>query len=124
MNSSDWAATQGAAAADFARSAWALAVAWPIPTIATAVLIVAVLAALFIRSRAPAAGPSPNRQADQLARIQRLRGSRVIAIIHRETHPGGIAFGGAERSFIDLNDFEGVVAAISATSDSRPLDII
>jgi len=124
MSLSDWAAAQGAAAADFARSAWALAVAWPIPTIATAVLIVAVLAALFIRSRAPAAGPSPNRQADQLARIQRLRGSRVIAIIHREMHSGGVVFGGAERSYIDLNDFEGVVSAIALTGDDRPLDII
>jgi ClpP class serine protease len=124
MNFSDWLAAKWAAAADLAQSVWALVLSWPIPTLATAVLIAAVISTLFIRKRGPAVGPSPNRQADQLARIQRLRGSRVIAIIHRETHPGGIPFGDPERSYIDLNDFEGVVTAISMTSDDRPLDII
>jgi ClpP class serine protease len=124
MNFSDWAAAKSAAAGDLAQSIWALAVGWPIPTIATAILLAAVIAAFFLRRAAPERGPSPNRQADQLARIQRLRGSRVIAIIHRETHAGGVVFGGAERSYIDLNDFEGVVAAIAATSGNRPLDII
>jgi ClpP class serine protease len=124
MNFSDWLAAKWAAAIDIAQSIGALIASWPVPTLATATLIAAVIATLFIRPRHPARGPSPNRQADQLARIQRLRGSRVIAIIHRETHPGGIPFGDPERSYIDLNDFEGVVSAISATSDTRPLDII
>jgi len=124
MGFSDWLAVKWAAAMELAQSVWALVLNWPVPTLATAILIAAVIATLFIRTRAPVFDPSPNRQADQLARIQRLRGSRVIAIIHRETHAGGIPFGGPERSYIDLNDFEGVVSAISMTSDDRPLDII
>ena len=102
----------------------ALALAWPIPTLAAGLLIAAILATLFVRQRAPARDAAPNRQIDQLNRIQRLRGSRVIAIIHREMNAGGLIFGGPERSYIDLNDFEGVVAAISATSKTRPLDIV
>ena len=124
MSISDWITERWAAVCEFARGFWALAVAWPIPTLAVALLLAAIGATFFIRRAAPLRGPSPNRQIDQLARIQRLRNSRVIAIIHRESHQGGIAFGGPERSYIDLNDFEGVVAAISATSDTRPLDII
>lgn len=124
MNFSDWLAAKWTAAVDLAQSLWALVVGWPVPTLATAILLAAVIATLFIRKRDHAIGPSPNRQADQLGRIQRLRGSRVIAIIHRETHPGGIPFGDPERSYIDLNDFEGVVSAISMTSKDRPLDVI
>jgi len=123
MSFSDWLAARWAALGDLAQSIWALAVGWPIPFIATAVLLAAVVATLFLRPKGPTRGHSPNRQADQLARIQRTRNSRVIAIIHRETHNGGIAFG-PERSWIDLNDFEGVVSAISMTSPNRPLDII
>ncbi len=124
MDLSEWIAAKQAIVFELWRSFWALAAAWPIPTAAIALLFAAIAGAFFIRHRAPVRGRSPNRQIDQLARIQRLRGSRVIAIIHRESHPGGIAFGGPERSYIDLNDFEGVVAAISATSTTRPLDII
>jgi ClpP class serine protease len=124
MNVADWVADKWAVVIGLVQGLWALAVAWPIPTLATAVLLAAVIGTFFLRRGTLADGPSPTRQIDQLARIQRLRGSRVIAIIHRESHHGGIAFGGAERSYIDLNDFEGVVAAISMTSDNRPLDII
>ncbi|MBI1211071.1 MAG: hypothetical protein GC190_06375 [Alphaproteobacteria bacterium] len=124
MNFSDWFAAKWTAAIELAQSVWALVLAWPVPTIATAVLIAAVIATLFIRRRDHSLGPSPDRQAEQLGRIQRLRGSRVIAIIHRETHMGAIPFMDPGRSYIDLNDFEGVVAAISKTSADRPLDII
>jgi ClpP class serine protease len=124
MNFSDWVAAKWAIVIELGQGLWTLAVGWPIPSLALVLLFAAILGTFFIRHRGPGHGPSPNRQIEQLARIQRLRGSRVIAIIHRESHHGGIAFGGAERSFIDLNDFEGVVAAISMTSDTRPLDIV
>jgi ClpP class serine protease len=124
MDLSTWIAAKWAIVFELWQSFWALAAAWPIPTLVIALLLAAIAGTFFIRRRTPVRGRSPNRQIDQLARIQRLRNSRVIAIIHRESHPVGIAFGGAERSFIDLNDFEGVVAAISTTSATRPLDII
>ena len=124
MDLTAWIAAKWAIVFELWQSFWALAAAWPIPTLVIALLFAAIAGTFFIRRRAPLRSRSPNRQIDQLARIQRLRNSRVIAIIHRESHPGGIAFGGPERSYIDLNDFEGVVAAISATSDTRPLDII
>jgi ClpP class serine protease len=121
---SGWIAGAWTTGVGLYESFLALAAAWPIPVVVTGILVVAILATLFLRQRVPPHDPSPNRQIEQLARIQRLRGSRVIAIIHRETHSGGIFFGGPERSYIDLNDFEGVVAAISATSKTRPLDIV
>ena len=124
MNFTEWLAAKAAAALGLGQSFWVLASAWPIPTTVVVLLLLAVAASFFVRRRAPSHSGSPNRQIDQLARIQRLRGSRVIAIIHRESHSAGVAFGGAERSYIDLNDFEGVVAAIAATSATRPLDII
>ena len=124
MSAFEWIAAKSAIALGLGQSFWALATAWPIPTLVIVFLLVAMAGAFLVRRGTPVGARSPNRQIDQLARIQRLRGSRVIAIIHRETHTGGIAFGNAERSFIDLNDFEGVVAAIAATSNSRPLDII
>ncbi|MCE9521749.1 MAG: ATP-dependent Clp protease proteolytic subunit, partial [Alphaproteobacteria bacterium] len=63
-------------------------------------------------------GPSlgvPASTRDIVARLEAKRGSRVIAIIHREN---------MERGFLDVADLEDTLTAIRQTPKDKPLDII
>ena len=61
-------------------------------------------------------------RAMKLARIQRMRNSRVIAIIHRQEAMKFFGFPIAR--YIDMNDAEQVLLAIRTTPDDRPIDLI
>lgn len=62
----------------------------------------------------PRSGPLGSTR-EILAQLEAERGSRVIAIIHREN---------MERSFLDVEDLEDALTAIRQTPKSKPLDII
>jgi len=61
-------------------------------------------------------------RASKLARIQESRGSRVIAIIHRQEAMK--FFGLPIVRYIDMNDAEQVLLAIRTTPDEQPIDVI
>ena len=61
-------------------------------------------------------------RASRLARIQSMRGSRVIAIIHRQEAMK--FFGIPIARYIDMNDAEQVLLAIRTTPPDQPIDII
>lgn len=56
------------------------------------------------------------------ARVQKQRKSRIIAIVHRQESMG--LLGIPMLSYIDLNDAEGVLAAIASTPADKPLELI
>ncbi len=58
----------------------------------------------------------------QLARIQKARGSRVILLVHRQEVMR--LFGVPLMRYIDLNDSEEVLRAIQLTDDATPIDLI
>ena len=62
------------------------------------------------------------RRKRALAALQRNRGTRVIAMIHRQETVGilGVPF----YRFIDIEDSEEVLRAIRATDDSTPIDLL
>ena len=62
------------------------------------------------------------RRARALAALERARGTRVIAIIHRQETVGvlGVPF----YRFIDIEDSEAVLRAIRTTDDDRPIDLL
>ena len=57
-----------------------------------------------------------------IARIERLRGSRVVILIHRQETMG--FFGFPVFRYIDVNDSEEVIRAIHLTDDDVPLDLV
>lgn len=61
-------------------------------------------------------------RASRLSRIQTMRGSRVIAIIHRQEAMK--FFGIPIARYIDMNDAEQVLLAIRTTPDDQPIDVI
>jgi ClpP class serine protease len=62
------------------------------------------------------------RRARALAALERVRGARVIAMIHRQETVGvlGVPF----YRFIDIEDSEAVLRAIRETDDERPIDLL
>jgi ClpP class serine protease len=62
------------------------------------------------------------RRAKALAALERVRGARVIAIIHRQETVGvlGVPF----YRFIDIEDSEAVLRAIRTTDEDRPIDLL
>ncbi|NIO43845.1 MAG: hypothetical protein GTO41_29070, partial [Burkholderiales bacterium] len=56
------------------------------------------------------------------ARIQNMRGTRVIAIIHRQEAMKLLGIPIAR--YIDMNDAEQVLLAIRTTPPDKPIDII
>lgn len=61
-------------------------------------------------------------RASKLVRIQTIRGSRVIAIIHRQEAMK--FFGIPIARYIDMNDAEQVLLAIRTTPPDQPIDVI
>ncbi len=57
-----------------------------------------------------------------IARIEKKRGSRVILLVHRQETMSFLGF--PIYKYIDINDSEEVIRAISMTDSSVPLDII
>lgn len=57
-----------------------------------------------------------------IARIEKKRGSRVILLVHRQETMSFLGF--PIYKYIDINDSEEVIRAISMTDPSVPLDII
>ncbi|MCX8033290.1 MAG: ATP-dependent Clp protease proteolytic subunit [Thermoleophilia bacterium] len=57
-----------------------------------------------------------------LARLERLRGSRVIALIHRQETMSFLGF--PLTRYIDIDDSEAVLRAIKMTDDDVPIDLI
>jgi ClpP class serine protease len=62
------------------------------------------------------------RRSLALASLQRARGTRVIAIIHRQESVGFL--GVPLFRFIDIDDSEAVLRAIRLTPDETPIDLI
>jgi ClpP class serine protease len=62
------------------------------------------------------------RRARALAALQRERGSRIIAMIHRQETVG--LLGVPLYRFIDIDDSEEVLRAIRLTPDETPIDLI
>ena len=62
------------------------------------------------------------RRSRALASLQRKRGTRVIAMIHRQETVGvlGVPF----YRFIDIEDSEAVLRAIRLTDDATPIDLL
>jgi ClpP class serine protease len=62
------------------------------------------------------------RRARALSALQRKRGTRVIAMIHRQETVGvlGVPF----YRFIDIEDSEAVLRAIRLTDDATPIDLV
>lgn len=63
-----------------------------------------------------------NMRAAKLANIQKLRGSRVIAVIHRQESMR--FFGLPIARYIDMDDAEQVLLAIRVTPSDQPIDLI
>jgi len=63
-----------------------------------------------------------NMRAAKLARIQKIRGSRVIAVIHRQESMR--FFGLPIARYIDMDDAEQVLLAIRVTPSDQPIDLI
>ena len=61
-------------------------------------------------------------RAAKLARIQKMRGSRVIAVIHRQESMR--FFGIPLARYIDMDDAEQVLLAIRVTPPEQPIDLI
>lgn len=61
-------------------------------------------------------------RANKLTRIQKMRKSRVISIIHRQEAMRFFGFPLAR--YIDMNDAEEVLRAIRATPPAQPIDVI
>ena len=61
-------------------------------------------------------------RAAKLARIQKMRGSRVIAVIHRQESMR--FFGIPLARYIDMDDAEQVLLAIRVTPPEQPIDVI
>jgi len=57
-----------------------------------------------------------------LARLERLRGSRVITLIHRQETMSFLGF--PLTRYIDVDDSEAVLRAIKMTDDNVPIDLI
>src|SRR5919108_1583075 len=57
-----------------------------------------------------------------LARLERRRGSRAIALVHREETMSWLGF--PLMRYIDINDSEAVLRAIQLTAPDSPLDLI
>jgi ClpP class serine protease len=57
-----------------------------------------------------------------LHRFERVRGSRAIALVHREETMSLLGF--PLRRYIDVNDSEEVLRAIKLTDPERPIDLI
>jgi ClpP class serine protease len=57
-----------------------------------------------------------------LARLERLRGSRAIAMVHREETMSLLGF--PLMRYIDINDSEAVLRAIQFTAPNLPIDLI
>ena len=62
------------------------------------------------------------RRVRALAELERARGTRVIAMIHRQETVGFL--GVPLFRFIDIEDSEAVLRAIRMTPDERPIDLI
>jgi ClpP class serine protease len=62
------------------------------------------------------------RRARALAALQRERGSRIIAMIHRQETVG--LLGVPLYRFIDIDDSEAVLRAIRLTPDETPIDLV
>jgi ClpP class serine protease len=62
------------------------------------------------------------RRVRALAALERERGSRVIALIHRQETIGFL--GVPLFRFIDIEDSEAVLRAIRLTPDERPIDVV
>jgi ClpP class serine protease len=62
------------------------------------------------------------RRARALAALQRERGSRIIAMIHRQETVG--LLGVPLYRFIDIDDSEAVLRAIRMTPDETPIDLV
>src|SRR6187551_3186343 len=62
------------------------------------------------------------RRARALSALQRKRGTRVIAMIHRQETVGvlGVPF----YRFIDIEDSEAVLRVIRLTDDATPIDLV
>jgi ClpP class serine protease len=75
-------------------------------------LVVPVLAQRFLAGRRSRA----------IGRLQRMRGTRVIAMIHRQETVGvlGVPF----YRYIDIDDSEAVLRAIRLTPDETPIDLL
>ena len=62
------------------------------------------------------------RRLRALAALERVRGSRVIAMIHRQETIGFL--GVPLFRFIDIEDSEAILRAIRMTPDERPIDLV
>jgi ClpP class serine protease len=62
------------------------------------------------------------KRAGQIAAIQKLRGSRLIAVIHRQESMRFLGFPLAR--YIDMDDAEKVLNAIRTTPPEQPIDVI
>ena len=62
------------------------------------------------------------RRVGALQALERVRGTRVIAMIHRQETVGFL--GVPLFRFIDIEDSEAVLRAIRLTSDDRPIDVV
>ena len=81
---------------------------------------IAIVLAVFQQLCAPA--QLARARAAAVDRFQQERGSRVIAMIHRQEHVS--LFGVPVSSFIDIEDSEAVLRAIRATPPEQPIDFI
>src|SRR3974377_1635084 len=62
------------------------------------------------------------RRAQAIRAIQRLHGSRVITMIHRQEKRS--LFGFVVSRQIDLEDAQTIIAAIKETPDDMPIDLV
>ena len=62
------------------------------------------------------------RRASKIASVQKMRGSRVIAVIHRQESMRFFGFPLAR--YIDMDDAEKVLNAIRTTPPEQPIDVI
>jgi ClpP class serine protease len=67
-------------------------------------------------------GARDSQRADQLAKFQAERKSRVIALIHRQDRVS--ILGVPVASFISIDDSEALLRAIRLTPDEQPIDLI
>jgi ClpP class serine protease len=80
-------------------------------------LLVLVVASLFIGSEGVEA-----KRADALKRFQEARGSRAIALIHRQDRVSFLGIPVA--SYISIDDSEAILRAIRLTPPDQPIDFI
>jgi ClpP class serine protease len=101
--------------------AWAFGWNW-LWVVAAIPVLIGVVAVMRLRGRFLQGQRQERERKERLARLQSRRKSRVIAVIHREEMTPGFPF--PTRGFIRQDDAEHVLAAIRATSPTKPLDII